>query len=721
MVTSEHRLRILSGDSPLLRLAQAGWLVLAALSIAILIASIPGYLFSPSLGVLDEQLIIIESTAEYNLILITVAASFLSTAGSVLLAIFLFQRKRDDPMGLFLAYYLLGHGILFAGAIEMLQPIWEAAPRVNSFILLPLFSGPATMALIALFPDGRFVPRWTRWLIPISFLFAPAASLAQEPFQSGNLHLPQALETILVALLVVASISLVVAAIYAQVYRYRKVSTAEQRQQTKWVLYGLGLWITIGGMSSVGWLAGLSLPSGSAIPTWLPLASLAWVISSMFLPITLTIAITRHHLFEIDLIINRTLVYSMLTFGVILVYVLVVGVLGILFQTQFNMVLAFIGTAIVAIIVQPLRMWLQGRINRLVFGERDDPIEALSRLGSRLESTVNQDLLLPTLVETIAKRRKLPYVAITVPNWVDRDGRLPKGERVAAATGRPPAKQIEFPLTFQGDDIGRLSVGSRGTGIPFSQMEIRLLKNIAHQAGAAVHAVRLTADLQRSRQQIVTAREEERRRLRRDLHDGIGPAMAGQRLKLDATVDLLEEYSKTSHAEDLGEATQLLLSMREQTLEAVKNIRQIIYDLRPPALDDLGLLPAIEAHIAKQTGHESAPKITLHATPERLPQLPAAIELALYRITLEGLTNVFQHSEAQHCWVNLALSPVPNREIQLEIIDDGRGLPARLEKGVGLSSMRERAEELGGRFQVASHSPSGVIIRVTIPLDGVAV
>ncbi len=720
MVTSEHRLRILSGDSPLLRLAQAGWLVLAALSIAILVASIPGYLFSPSLGVLDEQLVIIEDTAAYNLMLVTVAASFLSSAGSVCLAIFLFQRKRDDPMGQFLAYYLLGHGILFAGAIEMLHPIWGAAPWVNSFILLPLFSGPATMALIALFPDGRFVPRWTRWLIPISFFYAPAASLALEPFQAGNFGMPQALETILIVLMVVASIGLVIAAIYAQIYRYRKVSTAEQRQQTKWVLYGLGLWMVIGSVASIVWPLGLRLPSGTAMPYWLPLASLAWVTSSMIFPISLTISITRHRLFEIDLIINRTLVYGSLTLGVILVYVLVVGVLGILFQTQFNMVLAFIGTAIVAIIVQPLRMWLQGWINRLVFGVRDDPIEALSRLGSRLESTVNQDLLLPTLVETIAKNLKLPYVAITVINRADGNGSRPNSESIAAAIGSPRAKQIEFPLTFQGDDIGRLTVGSRGTGLPFSQMELRLLRNIAHQAGAAVNAVRLTADLQRSRQQIVTAREEERRRLRRDLHDGIGPAMAGQRLKLDATLDLLESYSKTNQAEDLGEATQLLLGMREQTLEAVKNIRQIVYDLRPPALDDLGLLPAIEAHISKQTGYEPTPKITLRATPESLPQLPAAIELALYRITLEGLTNVFQHAKAQHCWVSLALSPAPNREIQLEIIDDGRGLSARPEKGVGLSSMRERAEELGGRFQVTAHSPSGVIIRATIPLNGVA-
>lgn len=695
-----------------LQLAKVAWPIPAATAIGILIASVPGYLSTPSLGVFDSHLILEPGTTAYLLARATLIASFLSAVGAISLSVFLFVKKRSDSMGLFLAYFLLGHGILFAGPIEMLQRYWEAAPFVNSFLLLPLFSGPGTLALVALFPDGRFVPPWSRWLIPLSFLAVPASLLTGGAVLPVDVRFAPASSPLLVIALVVLSVAIVATAVYAQVYRYRFVSTSGQRLQTKWVLYGLGLWMALGILGSVGWTIALQLPANTPVPAWLPLASLIWAISSLILPATLTISITRFRLFEIDLIINRTVVYGALTVGVIAIYIMVVAALGVLFQTQDNLLVALLATAVVAVVFQPLREWLQRGVNRLIFGERDDPIRALSRLGSRLETALAPDALLPALVETIAQTLKLPYVAILMP--AGEDG------RVAATHGKPFPDPVRFPLTYQGEDVGQLMAAPRNIGSTFSRSELRLLRNIARQAGAAIRAVQLTDDLRRSRQQIVTAREEERRRLRRDLHDGLGPAMAGHMLKLDAALDLIAEASEHGEDAKLIEATQLLVTLKEQTRESIKSIRRIVYGLRPPALDDLGLISAIKAYVSQQTGGIETLQVTIDAPHDDLLPLPAAVEVAVYRIVLEALTNVIHHARAQNCQIRFSTSSNPHAQIHLEIVDDGVGLPANLKLGVGLTSMHERATELGGHLSIESRHPTGTWVRADIPFESEA-
>ncbi len=215
--------------------------------------------------------------------------------------------------------------------------------------------------------------------------------------------------------------------------------------------------------------------------------------------------------------------------------------------------------------------------------------------------------------------------------------------------------------------------------------------------------MRLTTDLQRSRERLVTTREEERRRLRRDLHDGLGPTLSSLPLKLDVAGDLMEQ--------DPVAARELLRGLKEQSQSAVADIRRLVYELRPPALDELGLVGAIREIAAQYT--RNGLRVSVDA-PEELSLLPAAVEVAAYRITQEALTNVARHAAASECVVRVALDEAAGA-LHLEIRDDGSGIPPGHARGVGLSSMRERAEELGGNCVVESAVMGGTLVHATLP------
>jgi two-component system NarL family sensor kinase len=274
--------------------------------------------------------------------------------------------------------------------------------------------------------------------------------------------------------------------------------------------------------------------------------------------------------------------------------------------------------------------------------------------------------------------------------------------------GSPQPDVIRLPLIYQSETIGQLVVAPRAPGEALSPMDRHLLENIAHQAGMAVHAVNLTADLQRSRQRLVTAREEERRRLRRDLHDGLGPNLASQGLKLAALNQFLEK--------DPSSAIPLLEQVMKQNQSTVEDVRRLVYGLRPPALDELGLVAAIRDHVAGMDGKSSLQIEVIEPT-EGLPPLSAAVEVAAYRIILEALTNVIRHAKAKRCIIRLSLQPTEsNRTFQVEIQDDGIGMPDTRRAGIGTRSMRERAEELGGTCIIEASKGTGTRVCVKIPL-----
>jgi two-component system, NarL family, sensor kinase len=265
-----------------------------------------------------------------------------------------------------------------------------------------------------------------------------------------------------------------------------------------------------------------------------------------------------------------------------------------------------------------------------------------------------------------------------------------------------------FPLAYQGQPIGELWVSLRAADEPFTPAELRLLHNIARQAGTAVYAVQLTEQLRRSRQRLVTAREEERRRLRRDLHDGLGPTLAAHLLKIGSARELIGRDPET---------TARLLTQLEDGLEGtLEEIRRLVYDLRPPVLDQLGLVGAVQACAAEyerpSANGQKGLTVTV-AAPDPLPPLPAAVEVAAYRIAQEALHNVFRHAQASQCAVTLRPQ---NEALWLEVQDNGRGLPPNGRAGVGLQSMKERAAELNGRCVVESLPGGGTRVTAELPL-----
>ncbi|MCC7362118.1 MAG: hypothetical protein IT317_21720 [Anaerolineales bacterium] len=452
------------------------------------------------------------------------------------------------------------------------------------------------------------------------------------------------------------------------------------RAQVRWV--ATALIVTLLTNLTLGIIPELAL--GYPLLSWDVLALIG-----LSVPIAFAIAILRYHLFDIDVLLNRTLVYGSLTTGVTGLYVLVVGGLGQTLQTNYrgsNVVLSLLVTGLVAVSFQSVRQRLQRAVNRLLYGERDEPYAVLSRLSQRMEAALAPEAVLPTLAETIAQALKLPYVAVAL------QGAGESAPQVVAACGPPAVKVLLWPLIYQSERVGELRVAPRGPGETFTAAEQHLLQDIAHQAGIAAHAVQLTADLQRSRERLVSALEEERRRLRRDLHDGLGPQLASQTLTLTAALQLLRRQP--------GEAEALLAEAIKHAQDAITDIRRVVYDLRPPALDDLGLAGALRAQAAGYSA--SGINFTL-SLPEALPPLPAAVEVACYRIAQEALTNVVKHARAQNCRLSLAVTD----GVTLEVVDDGRGLPKERPAGVGLSSMRERAAELGGQCLIEPRPGGG--------------
>ncbi|HLO28897.1 MAG TPA: histidine kinase [Anaerolineales bacterium] len=615
----------------------------------------------------------------------------------ILVGILIFSRKSRQPFGILFSLTVVVAGtVAFDTQIpHFFKQVWPNYPAFGAVGDFMGFLGGMLLAVWYCFPDGRFTPRWTRW--------SAMMWVGYQCFLFFFLHSPRySLEEPVPWLWTAIDYLFALSAAYSLIYRYQHVSDGIQRQQIKWVVASGAFYVLIMILDPRPFVGSFGVLRNLV---WLPFAYL----SGPLIALSIAFSILRYRLWDIDIIINRALVYGALTASVIGIYVLMVGTLGVLMQSSVNWLVSILATGLIAVLAQPLRDRLQRGVNRMMYGERDDPVTVLSRLGQQLETALAPEAVLPSLVETIAQTLKLPYVAIELKQENRVETQPINAPSLTISTGHKQSEVICFPLVYQGEIVGQLLVAPRALDERFSPMDRHLLENIARQAGMAAHAVSITKELQEARQSLVTVIEEERRRLRRDLHDGLGPALASQGLKLAAAKQLFKSDPDT--------AQSLLDQVMTQNQETVGSVRRLVYGLRPAVLDERGLAEAIRDHVWQGSDEGQGLRLEVGELPDDLQSLPAAVEVAAYRIALEALTNIIRHAHAKYCSVRFTKNGDGwTKSLQIEIVDDGIGLPREQRAGIGLRSMRERAEELGGTLTVEPALPGGTRLVAMLPL-----
>jgi signal transduction histidine kinase len=449
------------------------------------------------------------------------------------------------------------------------------------------------------------------------------------------------------------------------------------RQRLRWQLYtfgfGVAAYLTLGRLPE--WLTGQPL--------------FGWDVLTLFFlpcPIALGVAVLRYRLFDIQVILRRSLVYGLLSAVLTLGVLGVVAVLGLLFELPIEP-LPFAVVVLVTLAVLPVGRRLRRLVSRRVFGDRDEPYEVLRQLAETLESTSSPQAVLDHVTETLARTLRLTYVAIEVSGGY------------TSSHGTPSGAPATVPLLYQGEHNGRLALDAGPLHEPFGDRDRRLLDGIARQVGVIAHNLVLGERLQRSLERTITALEEERRRMRRDIHDGLGPTLASVSMRLELARSLLHSDPTT--------AELIFDGLVQAHHHALGDVRRLIDGLRPPVLDQLGLVPAVRERAVRLGGSVS---ITVDAD-EDVESLPAAAEVAAYHIISEALTNVVRHSGATECAVRLRRDD----HLRIEVADNGAGLPPAYRAGVGLRSIRERCAELGGSADIRPADGGGTVVTARLP------
>jgi len=460
-----------------------------------------------------------------------------------------------------------------------------------------------------------------------------------------------------------------------------------QRQQLRWLLYGL--------TTSSVLTAGIALLVGTGA-TLEPdqvdrhmSGHLLLALAGGLFPWAAWTAWGRASVPDPDTLTRRTLVYGVLTTIVAGLTISLVFLPALLYYELGPVYLLTVVCAW-AILGLPLQQWVQRTVNRMLYGQREEPIAVLVALGERLELG-SPETVLNAIVETVATTLKLPAVRI-----VSESG------GVLASIGESSLESARLPILHHGEQVGTLAVSPRARDEALDDHDVRILRLVARQAGPTVRAVQLNQELRRSRQEILEGREEERRRIRRDLHDGLGPALAAIAMQADTARAVVDD--------DPAAARELMAAITDQAKDVVEDVRRLVYELRPPALDQLGLIGAIES-LARQ--HSSATLRVDVRAPGSLPALNAALEVATFRIVSEALNNVSRHAAADRCEVWLELRPA---ELNVIVEDNGCGIDPAAAAGIGLRSMADRASEVAGNLEVAPGKAGGTRVRLTLPL-----
>ncbi|PYI56310.1 sensor histidine kinase [Paenibacillus flagellatus] len=530
---------------------------------------------------------------------------------------------------------------------------------------------------LLLLPEGRFVPRWTA--VPAWSIVALAFGSALFPASPvlNFMNWPPLLKE-------GCALAIQLLVLLQQGIRYARSANAEQKRQIRW--FALGMAAFVGATY-------LDLLVHDRHGLLRVAAQMMLYAGLLFLPFSIGVMVLETRVRRMSAAFDRTLVYFVLSVMSVMAYALVVGVVGVLLQSKDSALLSLVATGLVAVLFHPLRERVQRSVNVLVYGERDDAYRILSDLSEKLEGALTRRSLPNEIVETVARAFRLPYASI------DIEGEA--GPERLAEYGRRTGDLSHIPLTVQGEAVGRLTLGVRDLGDMLPPRRHELFLDLVRQVSIAVQAVRLTDELARSRERIVIAREEERRRLRNDLHDGLGSVIAGMMLRTEEAIQL--------HETDPERSRMALDSVRNRMKSAIADIRRLVYSLRPPSLDEFGLAFALE-ELASQCNDRSI-RVSLEL-PDRELDFHPAVEAAVYRIVQEALANALRHARAESCRIRLEWS---DGEVRVSVRDDGIGLPPDLKPGIGIRSMKERAEELGGSCSLRPAPGGGTEVVVRMP------
>jgi signal transduction histidine kinase len=402
------------------------------------------------------------------------------------------------------------------------------------------------------------------------------------------------------------------------------------------------------------------------------------LLSFPLIPAAVTVAVLRHGLYDVRIVLSRVVLYLLLSGGVIAGYIGIVALLDRMLRGTNGPVLAALA---IALAFNPARVRLQRVIDRALYGARRDPVAAVSAVGRRL---AEDDLT--GVVDALRDALRLQYVA------VDRQD----GRRVHS--GEQPLDTQTWPLVHDGEPVGALVVGPRRGEHQLSRADRSVVELMTAPLAVVLHSLALTDDLRASRERLIDAAEDERARLRRELHDSLGPILTGAAFKADGIA------LAAGHRPERAEA--LALELADQLRQTIDAVRRIVYGLRPAVLDELGLVAALR----HQGGQLGPVTVTIDA-PEALPVLPASVEVAAYRIASEALTNVVRHSGARSASISLTTDAAG---LKVTVSDDGRTTDA-WSPGVGLASIHTRATEVGGALEAGPTDQGGRVVAI-LPL-----
>ncbi len=536
-------------------------------------------------------------------------------------------------------------------------------------LLVPLF--------LLVFPDGRLVSPGWRWVAAAVAVTSPmfvAGELVPEPLVDGlaTAYLTIANHDDLDALWAAAEVRTLAAfllGLTALWLRYRRGDEQQRRQI---------LWLLLAGAIVLAFITPWSLVAGTPVVV---------LFSIPLIPVAVAIAVVRHQLLDIRLVVARVTVWAGLSAIVVVTYVGLVWLLDAFVSERLGR--SAVATVLIALAAAGILPRLQRTVDRHVYGDRRDPALVISRVGEHLSS--DSEAGLPSVVASVGEALRLPYVALRTDEGL-----------LAVAGADTTASTDVVPLTYRGKLLGELVVGLRPGEKTLAAADRSVLRLVAASLAVAVHATSLSAEVQASRDRLVAAREGERSRLRRDLHDGLGPHLTGVAMKADAARNLI------GHDPDL--AAQTLAGLASDTRTAIAEVRRVVDGLRPAALEDLGLVEALRAHV-EGLATVSPVRVELDS-PVLLPALPRVVEVAAYRVATEALNNVIRHAQASVATVRLHA----DERLDVEVIDNGTHT-ARWVPGVGLQAMAARADELGGSFE-AGPLPNGGRVLATFPLGG---